>query len=114
MIVARLSQVAQAVHPRLIRGDAAFTGVSTDTRTVAAGELFVALRGERHDAHEFAEQAKAQGKPLDEIRQAFVDRQPMGRLGAAEEIAWLAVYLASDEASYTTGQIHLIDGGFAL
>ncbi|MCV9936642.1 SDR family oxidoreductase [Boseaceae bacterium BT-24-1] len=47
-------------------------------------------------------------------RQAFVDRQPMGRLGTAEEIAWLAVYLGSDEASYTTGQIHLADGGFAL
>jgi 2-keto-3-deoxy-L-fuconate dehydrogenase len=61
-----------------------------------------------------AEQAKEQGKSLAEIRQAFVDRQPMGRLGTAEEIAWLAVYLASDEASYTTGQIHLADGGFAL
>ncbi len=47
-------------------------------------------------------------------RQAFIDRQPMGRLGTAEEIAALAVYLASDEASYTTGQIHLADGGFAL
>ncbi|MBD3847529.1 SDR family oxidoreductase [Bosea sp. SSUT16] len=47
-------------------------------------------------------------------RQAFIDRQPMGRLGTAEEIAWLAVYLASDEATYTTGQIHLADGGFAL
>ncbi|MGX5734964.1 SDR family oxidoreductase [Bosea thiooxidans] len=47
-------------------------------------------------------------------RQAFIDRQPMGRLGTAQEIAWLAVYLASDEASYTTGQIHLADGGFAL
>jgi 2-keto-3-deoxy-L-fuconate dehydrogenase len=61
-----------------------------------------------------AEQAKEQRKSLAEIRQAFVDRQPMGRLGTAEEIAWLAVYLASDEASYTTGQIHLADGGFAL
>jgi 2-keto-3-deoxy-L-fuconate dehydrogenase len=61
-----------------------------------------------------AAQAAAQNKPLDEIRQAFVDRQPMGRLGTAEEIALLAVYLASDEASYTTGQAHLIDGGFAL
>jgi 2-dehydro-3-deoxy-L-fuconate 4-dehydrogenase len=48
------------------------------------------------------------------VRQAFVDRQPMGRLGTAEEVAMLAVYLASDEASYTTGQIHLVDGGFAL
>lgn len=47
-------------------------------------------------------------------RQAFIDRQPMGRLGTAEEMAWLAVYLASDESSYTTGQIHLADGGFAL
>ncbi len=61
-----------------------------------------------------ADQAKASGRSLDEVRQAFVDRQPMGRLGTAEEIAWLAVYLASDEASYTTGQIHLADGGFAL
>ena len=48
------------------------------------------------------------------VRQQFIDRQPMGRLGTAEEIAALAVYLASDESSYTTGQIHLADGGFAL
>jgi 2-keto-3-deoxy-L-fuconate dehydrogenase len=61
-----------------------------------------------------AEQAKATGQPVEVVRQAFIDRQPMGRLGRPEEIAWLAVYLASDEASYTTGQIHLADGGFAL
>ncbi|MBN9064211.1 MAG: NAD(P)-dependent oxidoreductase [Rhizobiales bacterium 65-9] len=59
-------------------------------------------------------QAKTLGKSVKEIRQAFIDRQPMGRLGTAEEIAMLALYLASDEASYTTGQIHLADGGFAL
>jgi 2-keto-3-deoxy-L-fuconate dehydrogenase len=53
-------------------------------------------------------------QPVEAVRQAFIDRQPMGRLGTAEEIGWLAVYLASDEASYTTGQIHLADGGFAL
>jgi len=53
-------------------------------------------------------------QPIEAVRQAFIDRQPMGRLGTAEEIGWLAVYLASDEASYTTGQIHLADGGFAL
>jgi 2-keto-3-deoxy-L-fuconate dehydrogenase len=58
--------------------------------------------------------AKAQGKPLAEVRQAFIDRQPIGRLGTAEEVAMLAVYLASDESSYTTGTIHLIDGGFSL
>jgi 2-keto-3-deoxy-L-fuconate dehydrogenase len=60
------------------------------------------------------EQAKTTGKPVPEIRQAFIDRQAMGRLGKPEEIAMLAVYLASDESSYTTGQIHLADGGFAL
>jgi 2-keto-3-deoxy-L-fuconate dehydrogenase len=61
-----------------------------------------------------AEQAKVQGKSLDEIRKAFIDRQPIGRLGTADEIAWLGVYLASDESAYTTGQAHLADGGFAL
>jgi len=61
-----------------------------------------------------AEQAQKTGKPVAEIRQAFVDRQAMGRLGTADEIAMLAVYLGSDESSYTTGQIHLADGGFAL
>jgi 2-keto-3-deoxy-L-fuconate dehydrogenase len=61
-----------------------------------------------------AAQAKATGQSVEAVRQAFIDRQPMGRLGTAEEVAALAVYLASDEASYTTGQIHLVDGGFAL
>lgn len=51
---------------------------------------------------------------VEAVRQAFVDRQPMARLGTADEIGWLAVYLASDESSYTTGQVHLADGGFAL
>jgi 2-keto-3-deoxy-L-fuconate dehydrogenase len=47
-------------------------------------------------------------------REMFVSRQPMGRLGIAEEIALLAVYLASDESAFTTGVAHLIDGGWTL
>ena len=47
-------------------------------------------------------------------RRGFVERQPMGRLGIPEEVAALAVYLASDEAAFTTGAIHIIDGGFTL
>lgn len=47
-------------------------------------------------------------------RKAFIARQPMGRLGKAEEIADLVVYLASDESAYTTGSVHVIDGGFSL
>ena len=61
-----------------------------------------------------AAQAASSGQSIETVRQAFVDRQPMGRLGSPEEIAALAVYLASDESSYTTGQVHLADGGFAL
>ena len=61
-----------------------------------------------------ADQARSQGKPEAEVRQAFVDRQPMGRVGTAEEVAWTALYLASDESTFTTGHIHLVDGGFAL
>ena len=47
-------------------------------------------------------------------RRGFVGRQPMGRLGTPEEVAALAVYLASDESAFTTGAIHIIDGGFTL
>jgi 2-keto-3-deoxy-L-fuconate dehydrogenase len=54
------------------------------------------------------------GQSLDTVRQAFVDRQPMGRLGTAPEVAALAVFLASDESLYITGQPHLVDGGLAL
>ncbi len=46
-------------------------------------------------------------------RAAFTARQPMGRLGRAEEIAELALYLASDASSYTTGAVHVIDGGWS-
>lgn len=45
-------------------------------------------------------------------RKAFIARQPIGRIGKAEEIAALVVYLASDESSYTTGVAHAIDGGW--
>jgi 2-keto-3-deoxy-L-fuconate dehydrogenase len=47
-------------------------------------------------------------------REMFVSRQPMGRLGTAEEIASLALYLASDESAFTTGVAHIIDGGWTL
>jgi 2-keto-3-deoxy-L-fuconate dehydrogenase len=58
--------------------------------------------------------SKETGRSSEAVRQAFVDRQPMGRLGTAKEVALLALFLASDEASYITGQTHLVDGGMAL
>ena len=50
----------------------------------------------------------------DKARRDFEARQPMGRLGSAQEIAALALYLASDESGFTTGQIHVIDGGWTI
>jgi 2-keto-3-deoxy-L-fuconate dehydrogenase len=58
--------------------------------------------------------AKETSRSLDAVRADFVARQPMGRLGTPTEVAALALFLASDEASYITGQAHLVDGGMAL
>jgi 2-keto-3-deoxy-L-fuconate dehydrogenase len=58
--------------------------------------------------------SKQTGHSLDDVRKEFVARQPMNRLGTAGEVAALALFLASDEASYITGQAHLVDGGMAL
>ncbi|HLK57624.1 MAG TPA: SDR family oxidoreductase, partial [Chthonomonadaceae bacterium] len=60
------------------------------------------------------ERMKALGGDLDEVRRAFTQRQPMGRMGRPSEIAQLAVYLASDESSFTTGATHVIDGGWLV
>src|SRR5438270_867632 len=60
------------------------------------------------------DRSRATGKSLSEVEKAFVERQPLGRLGRPEEVAALAVFLASEEASYITGQPHLVDGGMAL
>lgn len=57
--------------------------------------------------------AAIQGDPF-EVRDAFVSRQPMGRLGEAREIAAAALYLASDESAFTTGTTLVIDGGMSL
>jgi 2-dehydro-3-deoxy-L-fuconate 4-dehydrogenase len=61
-----------------------------------------------------SEVSKDSGKSIEAVRQAFIDRQPMGRLGTPQEVAALVLFLASDEASYITGHAHLVDGGMAL
>ncbi|HEV8389038.1 MAG TPA: SDR family oxidoreductase [Dongiaceae bacterium] len=58
------------------------------------------------------EQRMAARGDVEEARKAFIARQPMGRLGKAEEIAALALYLASDESAFVTGQEFVIDGGW--
>ena len=49
-----------------------------------------------------------------DARQFFLQRQPTGRFGSADEIAALALYLASDEAAFTTGTVNVIDGGWSV
>lgn len=61
-----------------------------------------------------ATNAKKLSKTLKQVRQDFIDRQPIGRLGTPEEIAAGAVWLASDDSSYFTGQTLQIDGGMTM
>ena len=65
------------------------------------------------DTPSLAERINAQADP-GKARREFVNRQRLKRLGTAQEVAALAVYLASDEAAFNTGAIHVIDGGFSL
>ncbi|MEQ7874484.1 SDR family oxidoreductase [Sphingomonas sp. ASV193] len=57
-------------------------------------------------------QAEARHETVEATRDAFVARQPMGRLGRPEEVAALIAYLASDEAAFTTGSVNVVDGGW--
>ncbi len=60
------------------------------------------------------DQRLAEGGNYEEARAAFIARQPIGRIGTAEEVAALVTYLASDESAYTTGAFHMIDGGWTI
>jgi UDP-N-acetylmuramoyl-tripeptide--D-alanyl-D-alanine ligase len=71
-----LSQIAQAVNGRLIGADLAINGVSTDTRAIGPGQLFVALAGERFDAHDFLDQATTAGAAA--LLVADADKLPAG------------------------------------
>ncbi len=80
-----LAEAAAAMGARAVGGDVRFDGVSTDTRSVAGGQLFVAIRGERFDGHDFLAAAKERGAVA-----ALVDEKHAGhvqerREGAAEE-----------------------------
>jgi 2-keto-3-deoxy-L-fuconate dehydrogenase len=62
------------------------------------------------------DRVKALGEQMgsyEKALEAFVSRQPMGRVATAQEIAALVVYLASDESAFTTGHPHIIDGGWS-
>jgi 2-keto-3-deoxy-L-fuconate dehydrogenase len=76
---------------------------------VCPGTIETPSLGER-----ITEVSTKSGKSRDAARDLFVERQPMGRLGTAQEVAWFVVFLASDESSFVTGQTHIVDGGMAM
>lgn len=92
MIQVTLSELAAALNARLIGQDVSIDAVSTDTRTIVPGTLFIALKGERFDAHDFAADAKTKGasallvsRGLDvALPQLLVTdtRQALGQLGS--------------------------------
>lgn len=80
-----------------------FVGKGIRCNAIAAGTV---------DTPSLRERIRAQGD-FDKAMAAFVARQPVGRLGRSSEVAALALYLASEEAAFTTGQVHVIDGGWS-
>ena len=58
--------------------------------------------------------SKKSGQSYEQVEAMFIGRQPMGRLGTADEIAAMAVYLAGDESRFTSGTIALVDGGWSI
>ena len=91
-------------------GDRARKSVAADHRAEGALQRHLP----RHRAVAFARRRIAARGGGPEVRQAFIDRQPMGRLGTAAEMAALALHLAGDESAFTTGQTFIADGGMTL
>ena len=122
--VINMSSVASSIKgvPNRFAYSASKAAVIGLTRSVAADYV---TRGIRCNAicpgtvespslrQRIAAQAQAEGRSEAEVYAAFVARQPIGRIGKTEEIAQLALYLASDASSYTTGTVQIIDGGWS-
>ncbi|GBU14317.1 furfural resistance protein [Enterobacterales bacterium] len=122
--IINMSSVASSIKgvPNRFAYSASKAAVIGLTRSVAADYV---TRGIRCNAicpgtvespslrQRIAAQAETEGRSEEEVYQAFVARQPIGRIGKTEEIAQLALYLASDASSYTTGTVQIIDGGWS-
>lgn len=88
------------------------------TKSIAADYVTQAIRCNAIcpgtvDSPSLHDRLKATGD-YEKAMQDFIKRQPMGRIGSAAEIASLALYLGSDDSAFTTGQAHIVDGGWAL
>jgi UDP-N-acetylmuramoyl-tripeptide--D-alanyl-D-alanine ligase len=95
-----LSEAAAAMSARAVGAEVRFDGVSTDTRTVAQGQLFVAIRGERFDGHEFLGTAKERGAAA-----ALVDEKFRGAVNERREGAAALPLLVADDTRRALGRL---------
>lgn len=100
------TKAAVAGLTRAVAAD--FVAMGIRCNAICPGTVESPSLGER-----IAAQAAASGQTVEAVQAVFRARQPMGRLGRPEEIAALAVYLASDESTFTTGTLQVIDGGWS-
>ncbi len=114
--MASAASSVMAVPNRFVYG-ATKAGVIGLTKSIAADFIRQGIRANAIcpgtvDSPSLHDRWRASGD-YEAAKAAFIARQPIGRIGRPEEIAALVVYLASDESAYTTGQLHIIDGGWA-
>lgn len=117
-VILNMSSVASSVTgaPNRFAYGVSKAGVIGMTKAIAADYVSQNIRCNAIcpgtvDTPSLQDRMRAQGD-YEKARAMFVSRQPMGRLGKAEEIASLALYLVSDEAAFTTGAVHVVDGGW--
>lgn len=117
-VILNMSSVASSVTgaPNRFAYGATKAGVIGLTKAIAADYVSQNIRCNvicpgTVDSPSLQGRMRDQGN-YEQARQMFVSRQPMGRLGKPEEIAELAVYLVSDESAFTTGAVHVVDGGW--
>ncbi|TIX91516.1 SDR family oxidoreductase [Rhizobium sp. P44RR-XXIV] len=116
--IVNMSSVASSVKgvPNRFAYGASKAAVIGLTKAIAADFVAKGIRANAIcpgtvDSPSLHERLKATGD-YDKAMKDFIARQPMGRIATAEEIAALVTYLAGDEAGFTTGQIHVVDGGW--
>ena len=117
-VILNMSSVASSVTgaPNRFAYGATKAGVIGLTKAIAADYVSQNIRCNvicpgTVDSPSLQGRMRDQGN-YEQARQMFVSRQPMGRLGKPEEIAEMAVYLVSAESAFTTGAVHVVDGGW--